>query len=61
MCLNQKGKNRLALNFLIQIRKFRRSVEHLNESFLSFDPPNKIDHKVSEKLEKNLISEPIKE
>ena len=30
--LNSEGKGRLALNFLNQIRKFRRPVEQLNES-----------------------------
>ena len=35
--LNTKGKVRLALNFLKQIRKFWCFAEHLNENPLSFE------------------------
>ena len=34
--LNPKGSGRVTLNFMKQIRKFWRSVEHLNESFFVF-------------------------
>ena len=60
LLLNPKGKARLVLNFLKQVGKFRRSVEHLNESFLSLDLSDKIDHEVLRKS-KNLLSKPIKD
>ena len=43
-----------------QIRAFWRSVEHLNESFLPFDLPDKTDHKVLRKWE-NLLSKLLNE
>ena len=58
--INPKGKGRLALNFMKQIRKFWRSVERLNESFLPFDLPDKTDHKVLRKSE-NLLFKPLNE
>ena len=58
--LNPKGKGRLALNILKQVRKFWRSIEFLNESFLPFDLPNKTDHKVLGKS-KNFLSEQTNE
>ena len=54
--LNPKGKGRLALNFMKQIRKFWRSLEHLNESFLPFDLSEKILRK-----SENLLSKPLNE
>ena len=54
--LNPKGKGRLALNFMKQIRKFSRSLEHLNESFLPFDLLEKILRK-----SENLLSKPLNE
>ena len=56
--LKWKGKGRVALNLLNQIRKFWRPVEHLNETHSSYDPSDKVDHKVSEKLE-SPSSDPI--
>ena len=49
--LNSKGKCRLTLNFLNQIRKFRRPVEHLNEPLSSYNQSDEAEHKVSGKLE----------
>ena len=56
--LNWKGKSRLALNFLNQIRKFWRPVGHLNEPVSPNDQSDKVEHKVSEKLE-SPSSDPI--
>ena len=53
--LNPKDQGRLALNFLKQIQTLWMSVEHLNESFLTFDLSDKADHKVLRKW-KNLLS-----
>ena len=49
--LNSKGKGRLALNFLNQIRKFWRPVEHLNEPLSPNNQSDEVEHKVSGKLE----------
>ena len=49
--VNSKGKGRLALNFLNQIRKFWRPVEHLNESLSPNNQLDEVEHKVSGKLE----------
>ena len=49
--LNPKGKGKLSLSFLKQIRKFWRSVEPLHESFLPFYLSGKIDDKVLRKSE----------
>ena len=49
--LNSKGKGRLALNFLNQIRKFLRPVEHLDEPLSSCNQSVEVEHKVSGKLE----------
>ena len=49
--LNSKGKGRLALNFLNQIRKFWRPVEHLNEPLLPNNQSDEVELKVSGKLE----------
>ena len=49
--LNSKGKGRLAINFLNQIRKFWRPVEHLNESLSPNNQLDEVEHKVSGKLE----------
>ena len=54
--LNPKGKGRLALNFMKQFRKFRRSLEHLNESFLPFDLSEQILRKSG-----NLLFKPLNE
>ena len=43
-----------------QIRKFWRSVEHLNEFFLPFDLSDKTDYKVLRKPQ-NLLSKPLNE
>ena len=56
--LNSKGKGRPALNFLKQIRKFWRPVEHLNEPLLPNNQSNEVEHKVSGKLESS-PSDPI--
>ena len=55
-----KGKDRLAVNFLKQIRKLWRSVEHFHESFFLFDLSDKIDHKVLRRSE-NLLPKSINE
>ena len=49
--LNSRSKGRLALNFLNQIRKFWRPVEHLNESLSPNNQLDEVEHKVSGKLE----------
>ena len=49
--MNSKGKGRLALNFLNQIRKFWRPVEHLNEPLSPNNQSEEVEHKVSGKLE----------
>ena len=54
--LNPKGKGRLALNFLKQLRKIWRSVEH--ENLLSSNTENEIDYNTSGKSE-NPLSDPI--
>ena len=46
-----KVEGRLALNFLNQIRKFWRPVEHLNEPLSLNNQSDKVEHKVSGKLE----------
>ena len=42
--LNPKGESRLALNVLKQLRKFWRSVEHVNESHMSSNTEIEIDY-----------------
>ena len=54
----QKGIGRLPLNFLKQLRQFWRSVEHVNESHMSSNSENEIDHNTSRKSE-NPFSDPI--
>ena len=49
--LNSEGKDRPALKFLNQIRKFWRPVEHLNEPLSPNDQSDEAEHKVSGKLE----------
>ena len=49
--LNSKDKGILALNFLNQIGKFCRPVEHLNEHLLSYNQSYLAENKVSWKLE----------
>ena len=56
--LDPKGKGRLALNFSKQLRTFRRSVEHVNESHMSSNTENEMDHNTSGKSE-NTLSDPI--
>ena len=56
--LNPKCKGRLALNFLKQIRKLWRSIEHVNENFLPLNLSSKIDH-IGLRKSDNLLSKPI--
>ena len=56
--LNSKGKSRLVLSFLNQIRKLWRPVEHLNEPLLTYNQLCLVELKVSTKLE-SLFSDPI--
>ena len=49
--LKWKGKSRLALNFLNQIQKFWRPVEHLNEPLSSYNQSYEVERKVLGKLE----------
>ena len=56
--LNPKGKSRLTLNFLKQLWKFWKSVEHVNESHISSNTENEMDHNNSGKSE-NTLSDPI--
>ena len=49
--LNSKGKGRLALNFLNQIQKFWKPVQHLNEILLPNNQSDEFEHKASGKLE----------
>ena len=56
--LHPKCKESLALNFLKQIGKLWRSIEHVNESFLLLNLSHKIDHIALRKSD-NLLSKPI--
>ena len=49
--LKPKGKGRLALNFLNQVRKFWIPVENLNETFSPNNQSDEVEQKVSWKLE----------